>query len=225
MADDVQRNGELTDTNSRGNDSGDDVTNSGMELQDVVYSILFNPRETLTRLAQGPSYAQAALIFAVATGVSGISSALATTGGAPFQVSPAGLVLLTLVFGAVGWFLGAGFFSLFASLLGGEGQPRRLFALMGYSQAPSIFLAPVALLGRTPLSGLEPILSLGVSIWVAGLYGISIKRAFNLSTGRALAVLLLPLALIVVLVLATVVFFAGVMTQLDPGIFTPFGGA
>ena len=104
--------------------------------------------------------------------------------------------------------VGAGILFLIGRLLGGQGHYSALFSTQAFSSVPSLLLTPVlALLNLTGTvvgSVLSIPLGIGVGIWVIVLQVLGIRESLTLSTGRAIATVLIPIALLFAFVCAII---------------------
>lgn len=127
-----------------------------------------------------PHTGSAAVLVAIVGLVSGLLSG--TLGSGSF-----GSGLFGGIIGAfIGWFIGTGIFFLLAKMFSGEGEYMNLLRGNAYAAVPSA-------LGGIPVVGLLAFL---YSAW---LYVLSVKGNMNLSTGSAVAVVAIPLAILLVL--------------------------
>lgn len=96
--------------------------------------------------------------------------------------------------------VGAGILFLIGRLLGGQGHYSALFSTQAFSSVPSLLLTPVVALlnltGAAVALVLTIPLSIGVGIWVIVLQVLGIRESLSLSTGRAIATVLIPIALL-----------------------------
>ena len=113
-------------------------------------------------------------------------------------------VVSALVFGPAMLFLLTGVFYLVGRLFGGRGRFSALLATQAFAVVPNILLLPV--LAIVNLSGAQVAvvlmapLSLGFWIWTLALQALGIRESLGLSTGRAVATLLIPIAVAILLV-------------------------
>jgi hypothetical protein len=136
--------------------------------------------------------------------------------------SPAGWVFQGLVLGPAFLAIGAGVLLLFGRLLGGRGSYPAVLATQAFASVPFILLAPLTsllnLAGRGVIA-LGGALDLGFIIWALVLAVIGLRESLSLSTGRAVAALILPFAVLVLLVLALAVVAAIVAVAAFSGSF------
>jgi hypothetical protein len=120
--------------------------------------------------------------------------------------SPVGVLVNALFFTPLLLLIGTGILYLVARLLGGWGSFGGLLATQGFANIPSFLLAPLTLLAnilRIPVLG--GLFTLVFSIWTLVLIVIGIRESMALSTGRAVATLLIPIG--VIFLLACVLIF------------------
>lgn len=95
-----------------------------------------------------------------------------------------------------------------ARLLGGVGRYGTVFTTVGFAQAPQVFTVLGALLAVTVgLVGQVVSWLLGVAlfVWSAVLSVIAVRESHRLSTGKAIAVYLIPIAVAVALAIVLIV--------------------
>lgn len=110
---------------------------------------------------------------------------------------------------------------LVAYLLGGRGDFVRLWAVLGFAAVPEFLVAPlsaaVALLGvlSPPLSALGSLALLPVNllvfIWLVVLYVLGVRETMSLTTERATAAVLLPIAVILLFILLAICVIAALL--------------
>jgi hypothetical protein len=103
-------------------------------------------------------------------------------------LSPVFLAIVTAVFSGVG------------HLLGGRGPFSALFSALAFASVPSLLAAPIlAWLRLGGLGGVAGPVGFAFGLWSLVLQVLGIRAALGLSTGRAVATVLLPLLILVVL--------------------------
>jgi hypothetical protein len=117
-------------------------------------------------------------------------------------------VVISLLMGYVKWFVYSAVLHLVADLLGGQGNARGVFAVVGLAGLPSALIIPFQFLGYwfgmgniavTIILGLA---SLAVGIWSIVLLVIGVRAVHRLSTGRSVLTVLTPfLALVLFLII------------------------
>jgi hypothetical protein len=112
--------------------------------------------------------------------------------------SPIASMTMSVVVGFILWVVIAGIFHVVAKILGGTGAFTEMLVLMGFAMLPNIFQAPI---------GLIAILSGGLTgAFIAiGLDVLAIREAHKFSTGRAIATLVLPFVVLMVLVFVLII--------------------
>ena len=94
-------------------------------------------------------------------------------------------------------------------ILGGRGSYGGLFAGLGFAYLPAVFTVPVTFMALqldTFGQGLSGMIGFGVSVWTIILSVFAVQANNNFSTGRAIAALLIPLAVLFVLLIAFIAF-------------------
>jgi hypothetical protein len=107
----------------------------------------------------------------------------------------------------LGFFIGVGILFLFAKLFGGTGT----FLQQAYAFA--LFSVPIQ--GISAIAGLVPVLG-GLVSFALGIYSIflavfAISASHRLTTGRAVAVVLLPAAIVLVLACVALILFVALI--------------
>lgn len=164
----------------------------------------------------------AATQFASATGSLSVGSSTAPLGAGGLTFSPvaalAGGVLLGAPFGLAMTAVWTALVLLFARMLGGTGGYRATFCGLAFASVPQVFtviVTAVALPLGAAGSVLGVLATMGVAVWMVVLSVMAIRSAHALSTGRAVAAVLLPVvALGVVFTLIAVAVIALVVTTL-----------
>jgi len=123
--------------------------------------------------------------------------------------SPIASMTLSVVVGFIGWVVIAGIFHVVAKILGGKGAFTEMLVLMGFAMLPNIFQAPIGLIAifSGGLTGALIAIGLGgiLAIWVLILDVLAIREAHKFSTGRAIATLVLPFVVLMVLVFILII--------------------
>lgn len=169
---------------------------------EVAYGILFEPVNTFKALTSAPPP---------------LGLVLATVLGAPVVVAlAAGGSLAPAIAGAawylLWWLVSTAVLALAAELFGGQGRARDLLLLLGLTRLPALLAAPLQLLA--PASPALAVLGqVAVALWALVLAGLAVRENYGLSTGQAVAALVVPVAAVVLLALvagvAAAVYLAG----------------
>ncbi len=196
-------------------------------LLETVVSILTRPVPTLRRLTAHPqvgwavvvtvviwllsSVATAGQLWAGRPGAGGLPPELGELRG-PFAVAA---VVGGPIFGLIALAIGAGILHGVSLLLRGEGSYRGLFTGLAFANVPSALtvvtqLLPLVLgMGGRLLAGL---FNFALAAWAVVLAVIAVRENNRFSTGRAIAVVFIPLVILIGLVAVLVMAaFAAVM--------------
>jgi hypothetical protein len=117
--------------------------------------------------------------------------------------SPALWLGVGLVLGPIFFIIGSGITYLFARLFGGRGPFTGLLATLGYANVPSILSAILTMLlnlGGPAIASIAGLVGFVIAIWVLVLQVIGVRESMNMSTGRAVATILVPIVLLILLV-------------------------
>lgn len=185
------------------------------DLLENIFGTLFRPASTFRRMLEERTTVTIAAIIVLIAGIcSGAGSILMQNavmslfaefpGFEVVLLSPAASIILSVVIGFIGWVVTAGILHVVAKILGGKGVFTEMLVLMGFAALPNVFQAPIGLVvvlyggltGAFIALGLSGILA----IWILILNVLAIREAHKFSTGRAIATLVLPFVVLIVLV-------------------------
>jgi hypothetical protein len=126
---------------------------------------------------------QAAMVVAIAAVAQAIGSARGGGGG----------IIGALIGQIIGWAIWAGLTYLVGTkLFGGTADWGELLRTLGFSQAPGVLYA----LGFIP--GLGSLIRFAVGIWVAVAGVIAVRQALDITTGKAVATVLISIAILII---------------------------
>ena len=163
------------------------------------------PKETFAAEKGNASMGKAAVNYIIAGVISGVIAFLATliglsqTGSATTTAIGAGLgalgIIVSPIVTLIGAFIGVGIIWIFAKILGGKGTYTQLFFLV------SLFAIPMAVIGLViVIPAVGSILGLLVGLYTLYLWVIAVQSSQELSTGRAVAAVLIPVILIAIII-------------------------
>jgi hypothetical protein len=207
---------------------------------ELVYGVLFEPRTTMARIAARPPVASALLIVTILGLVGTTMTVLALGpilsgeenpyGFRLFSPGPAAwsfIAFFALLWGYVKWFSYSAVLHLVAELLGGRGTARAVFAAVGLSGLPALFLVPFQFLAvfffaRSAVFEILLVLAgLGVMIWSFVLVVTALGKVHQLSAGRALLTALTPFLALLAIGLAFLVTLAVYLAAMPSKIQVP----
>ena len=184
------------------------------DLLENIFGTLFSPASTFRRMSEErTSVTIAAIVVLIACICSGAGSILTQSafmslfaefpGFEEMMFSPIASMTLSVVVGFIGWVVIAGIFHVVAKILGGKGAFTEMLVLMGFAMLPNIFQAPIGLIAIFSGGLAEAWIAIGLggilAIWVLILDILAIREAHKFSTGRAIATLVLPFVVLMVL--------------------------
>lgn len=102
----------------------------------------------------------------------------------------------------IAWVVGTGIFYGLAKMFGGEGDFQGLMRGNAYAAVPSA-------LGSIPFLGFV------IGLWGVYLFILNVRENMALTTGKAVAVVLIPLAIVLFLVFLVVVFLVAALTGVN----------
>lgn len=203
---------------------------------DLLYGIIVKPVQTLRYLANEKPWVKGMLVYVVVSWIATVASLPsqseqfeqleAFSGASDFNIGAAivlAIILLLPVFSAIGLFAISGIYHLLAKLLKGRGDFKGIIASIGFANFPSILITPFYLfflIGGSIAEVIALALTLSASfafgIWVLALNVLAIRENYKLSTTRAVAVFLIPIAAITVLVVFLVILFVALIAASVP---------
>ncbi len=160
---------------------------------DNFYGILFNPRETFDRLKESPSLMQGVLII-VAISALGAILKFELFSGIESLFFLGFSIFAAVIGGVISWFFFAAFLDILASIFKWPGRMKIFLTLSAFALVPWLFLAPLELLKNGGVIGamFGIILGLLVWLWVVILIFTAVHKAYDLSFGRTLSILIIP---------------------------------
>lgn len=202
-------------------------TSRPLTFLEIIYGILFQPRETFRYLAGVRPLWQAAVFLAFAALFHGLIDlrgvrALEIKAGFPADTSVylVPLLVLGLMGAFLTWFFGTSAIGLVSQLFGGAGNGPGLLCAFSFALLPGLITGIVEFgTGFLPLSQVfAGIVELVGVIWLISLQVIALAEIEGLSTGRAILVYFaVPLSIMVsvsVLVGAAFAVLAPYLSQL-----------
>jgi len=199
-------------------DAGGASGGSRLAILDIAYGILFSPRSTLASLAEEPRLGRALVWYAV-VGLVGTLGSVPELGRTVGGAGLLGLAVAGVAVSLVASFVVAGMWQILAELFGGRGRGVAMWVLMAYSSTPSIFAALGAVVSRLSYA-LWVLVQLALAVWVVVLEVLAVRANYRLSGGRAVAVVIIPVAAFLVLGLVAV---AAVVSALPGVLGQPVG--
>jgi hypothetical protein len=193
-------------------------------LLETSVSVVSRPVPTLGRLTSSPKVGWAVvvtLVIAVASSI--ITAVQPETTVAPQLPSQPGfrtegmVETLGVVFAILGPLFALGFLAVWTAillgtsrLLGGRGGYAGLFTGLAFAGVPNVFSVPAQLLPLalgTAGGVLAGLVSFGIGIWVFVLGILAVRENNDFTTGRALAAVLIPIGVLILvgLIFAVVV--------------------
>ena len=188
---------------------------SNQSFLGTCFGVIFNPVPTMRTIVRHRPVGWALIVIVV------IAFAQAITASASFDPSdfddvefvqgplqgfsivggPALTIAAVAFLTAICWIM--------SRVLGGKGSYGGLFAGFGFAYLPALFTVPVAFIAfqsddfGQALSGM---IGFGLSVWTIVLSIIAVQANNNFSTGRAIAAVFIPLAIVFALLLAIFAF-------------------
>ncbi len=140
----------------------------------------------------------------------------AQPGTLPFMQEPsfAGEVLRSLILAPMGWVIISALILVMAKILGGRAGAKGLLAVNGYAQVPLIIGGALGIVANVAMPSLAMLPAFLFGLWSLAVLIIGVREANEFSTLRAVASVLVP---VVVLVVVFAVLFLGAMLALMGG--------
>lgn len=193
----------------------------GHSFLDIVYGVIFSPRQTMAIVGQQkPFWSAFALLLAINLltimtifvsfdSYQSFNSILPKAALQPGTLKKVLLVISFCMFfiRLIFLFASAGIYNIFGELLGGKSNGIGLLTALCLTAIPEVFSIPLHLLGvllpiGKTVDGLGNFL---LSLWMLGLSILAIREVLELSTARALLILFLPLLIIFSIIFALVI--------------------
>lgn len=208
---------------------------------ELVYGVLFEPGKTMREVAARPPLGRIALVVTIISLLSAVMglltvskvlnqslNAMAMEQFLPGlrAMAPLGAVF-GLLWGYVKWFGYSAIFHLAAELLGGRGSARGVFAAVGLSWLPAIFMIPIQFLsywlgtGKLAVTILVGLAGLAVGIWSIILMVIGLREVHGLSTGRSVLVVFSPILALLVLGILMIITLVVIAASIPNGMHLP----
>ncbi len=146
-------------------------------------SAVMSPKETFAKEKANASIMGGAKQLAVGGAIAGFVTGL-------FTFNPISMVVMSILFAIImpiALLIGTGIYWIFAKLLGGKGS----FSAQYYVTA--LYAAPLSIPGAIPIVGML------VGLYEIYLAFLTIREVHELSTGKTIAVLLIPALIVIVL--------------------------
>ncbi len=165
------------------------------QLIDRVIRIVKLQPDAYHEVAEDESATIGAFIVAVAA--STLGSIGTSLGNADIGIGSA--IVGAIIFAPVGLLIATGVFHLIAKIFGGTGDFMSLLRPLGHGYAPAAL-------------GLIPIVGLLGSIWALVCSAIAVREVHGLSTGAAVAVVLIPAAVMILVVVLLIVLLVAALS-------------
>ncbi|MGQ9824242.1 MAG: Yip1 family protein [Desulfotomaculales bacterium] len=204
---------------------------------ELVYGVLFEPAATFSRIKERLPFGGTVLIFTLVNVAVSLLSATVTSRLMYFHALGGGMMMMKpffpllaaggLLFQYGKWFAYSALLHLLAEFFGGKGRARQVWVVSGLACLPAVFTVPANVLlllfgvGGFTLSLLVYLFSLVALVWGAFLLVIGIREVHALSTGRSVAVVLLPAAAVLAAALLLLVLLGVFAAVLTPFLHVP----
>jgi len=168
-------------------------------LFEMLYDILFQPTIGMKKIAEQKNVGQALVVFLLSMLIPiwALYFGIQTT---EMSTMIHMMIVLKILGSMLMWIVGAGIWHLIAEFFGGRGTAVGLFAALGFAHAPRIFIVPLwALIAVMPASSktlLMTIAVLTIMLWSLSLDIVAIKEVHQLSTSKAVLVIVTPILVI-----------------------------
>ena len=187
-------------------------------MWDILYDILFQPRVAMATLAKGKQIGQA---FAVVL-VSIVVPMWALSFG--FQDTSMTTMIhvmmgIKIIASMVMWVVGTAIWHFIAEFIGGKGLVSGLFAALGFSHICRMFIIPLwALISVLPASSKSVLMDFAlmtILFWSLFLDLMAIKEVYQLSTAKAVLVMIMPLLIMGLLCLLGFIFISSSLMSVN----------
>jgi hypothetical protein len=187
-------------------------------LWDILYDVLFQPRIAMRNIAEQKNIGQAAIVALV--------SILMPIWAVSFELKKSEMT--TMIQAMIGvkvigsllvWIIGAAIWNLIAECFGGKGTGVGLFSALGFAHIPRVFMIPLwGLIAVMPASSKNVLMTLSVLIilcWSFALDVVAIKEVHQLSTAKAVLVMVTPMLILGLLCLIGFVYISSSLANMN----------
>ena len=193
---------------------------SNQGFLETCIGVIFVPLPTMRTIVRSRPIGWALIVIVVISVAQGIAGAAsldpADFDNAEWLQGP--LQGLSIVGGPAFAIAGVAFFTaicwIMSRILGGKGSYGGLFAGLGFAYLPAVFTVPVTFMALQLDSigqGLSGFIGFGIAVWTIVLSVFAIQANNNLSTGRAILAIFLPLAIFLILLITLFPFIVAVI--------------
>jgi len=186
-------------------------------LFEILYDTLFQPAIGMKNIAERKNVGQALVVVLLSILIPiwalylGLKTADMST---IFNI----MIVLKTLGSIVMWIMGAAIWHLIAELFGGQGSAVGLFAALGFAHAPRIFIVPLwALIAVMPTSSTTLLMTIAVLVimlWSLSLDVVAIKEVHQLSTSKAVLVIITPMLVVGILGVIGFTFIGSSLPQM-----------
>lgn len=178
-------------------------------IWDILYDLLFEPRSAMGKIAEQKNAGQAIIValLGILLPILVVGFGIKDTGMATMIYVMTGIkIVVSLLL----WMIGSAVWHLIAEFFGGRGTAVGLFAALGFAHLPRIFIVPlwavIAVMPESSKTVLMVIAVLMILFWSLTLDVIAIKEVHQLSTTKAVLVMVMPMLLMGLLCLIGFIF-------------------
>ena len=187
-------------------------------LLEILYDVLFEPAIGMKNIAERKNVGQALIVFSLSV----LLPILALYFGLKAN-GMSSMISVMIVFKILGsivlWIFGAAIWHLIAEFFGGQGTAVGLFTALGFAHAPRIFIVPLwAIIAVMPASSKPLLMTISVlliMLWSLSLDVVAIKEVYQLSTSKAVLVVITPMLAITILGIIGVTFIGSSISNMS----------
>lgn len=197
---------------------------------ELIYGILFDPLHTMREVAINPPWVKGIILYVLISLLSCLVTYVMSSSSWHMQINATDMQVLSTIVGPffmitfllimlISWFMYSGLLHLLADFFGGRGRGIGVLTVLALSSLPMLIFMPLNLILflLTPESMANIfsfLFSLGASVWGAILLCLGIREVHQLTTGRAVLVVLLPPLGMLVIGILLFIFFIGALIPL-----------
>lgn len=113
------------------------------------------------------------------------------------------------------WFVMSSIYSMLGNMICGRYNPQGILGALAFAMLPGLLSPPLEMIGRSfGWNAFQMLVWVGVPVWIAVLQVIGLREALEVDSGQALAVWVMPIAVVFVLVLFFAISMVGMFSQL-----------
>ena len=180
-------------------------------MWDILYDLLFEPHSAMGKIAIQRNAGQALIValFSILLPIVAVGFGMKHTGMWTMIYVMIGIKIVASI---LVWIIGAAIWHLIAEFFGGRGTAVGLFSALGFAHLPRVFIVPlwafISVMPENSKNILMVIAVLMILFWSVMLDVVAIKEVHQLTTAKAVLVMIVPLLMVGLLCLVSFIFIS-----------------